>query len=271
MTRDYFADDVFFYASALSFQFVLCLIPTTLLIMWVLGTFLSRETLLRQIDVLSFYALPRRLHSLDEVRRFIVVRADIFARHKDIYGIIGFVGFLWTSLGLIGTLRKSIFKVFGIEADLSYFKQTLYDLRVLLIAGFFLTASTVVTAFFALVRDAALNLPHGHFRLALVRIAVPLMSGLGLTFLLYFSIYRFISYGKLGTAPAAFGALWAAVLFELSKGFFTVYITHASTLSQVYGTIEMMVGFLLWIFYSATVFIVGAELAHANLNRRMLS
>ncbi len=239
--------------------------------MWVLGTFLSRETLVRQIDVLSFYALPRSIHSLDEVRRFIVVRADIFARHKDIYGIIGFVGFLWTSLGLIGTLRKSIFKVFGIEANLSYLKQTLYDLRVLLIAGFFLTASTVVTAFFALVRDAALNLPHGHFRLALVRTAVPLMAGLGLTFLLYFSIYRFISYGKLGSAPAAFGAFWAAILFELSKVFFSVYITRASTLSEVYGTIEMIVGLLLWIFYSATVFIVGAELAHANLKRRVLS
>jgi membrane protein len=266
--QTYFSDDVFFYASSLSFQVVLCLIPTVLLLTWALGTFLSRETLLKQIEYIAFYALPRRIHPVDEFRRMLVYRAEILMRHKGLFGVLGLAGFFWTSLALVSTLRKTVFHVLKVEIKQSFVKQTFYDLRVLLIAGFFLTASTVVTAIFAGIRELAFHLPPGHVRFALVRVAVPVLSGLGLTFLLYFSIYRFLSYGRLRSGPAAFGALWAAVLFELAKNFFTIYISRVGNLTEVYGTLEVVIGLLLWIFYSTTVFILGVELSNANLKRR---
>lgn len=269
--RSYFADDLFFYGSALSFQVILCLIPTIILIVWILSTFLSQHILLRQLEIVSAYALPRRIRSVDDLRRMLVARAEIFTRHTDIIAVIGLVGFFWTSLGLVATLRKTVFQVLGIKVELSFIRQTLYDLRVLLIAGFFLTASILLTALFALVRDIALQLPHGHVRLALLRVAVPVLLGFGLTFLLYFTIYRFLSYGRLRSAPAAFGAFWAALLFELAKNLFALYITRAATLTRVYGTLEAIVGLMLWIFYSTTVFVIGAELAKANSERRMAS
>lgn len=269
--RDYFADDVFFHASALSFQVMLCLIPTVLLIIWVLGTFLSREAIMKQIEILSAYALPSRIHSVEQARRMFVSRAQLFTRHKELFGVLGLVGFFWTSLGLVSTLRKTIFSVLDIQVNMSFIRQTLYDLRLLLIAGFFLVSSTVVTTLFAFLREAAILLPHGHVRFALVRVAVPMLSGFGLTFLLYFFIYRFISYGRLRSSSAAFGALWAGILFELSKHIFTLYLTQATRLTEVYGALEVIIGLLIWIFYSSTVFIVGAELAHANLKRKALS
>ncbi len=266
--RNYFSDDVFFYASSLSFQVALCLIPTVLLLTWALGTFLSRETLLKQIEYIAFYALPQKIHSVDEFRRMLVYRAEILMRHNGLFGVLGLVGFFWTSLALVSTLRKTVFHVLGIEIKQSFLRQTLYDLRVFLIAGFFLTASTVVTAVFAGVREFAFHLPPGHVRFAIVRVAVPVLSGLGLTFLLYFSVYRFLSYGRLSSGPAAFGALWAAILFELAKNLFTIYIAKFGNLTEVYGTLEVVIGLFLWIFYSTTVFILGVELSNANLKRR---
>ncbi len=266
--RNYFSDDVFFYASSLSFQVILCLIPTVLLLIWALGTVLSRETLLRQIELISVYALPRKMHSVDELRKTLMVQAELFMRHKGLFGVLGLAGFFWTSLGLVSTLRKTVFHVLGIEITQSFLRQTLYDLRLLLIAGFFLTASIAVTALFAGLRELALHLPPGHVRFALVRVAVPVLSGFGLTFLLYFSIYRFLSFGRLMSMPAAFGALWAALLFELVKNLFAIYITRVGGLTMVYGTLEVMIGLFLWIFYSTTVFILGVELSKANLKRR---
>ncbi len=268
-TRGYFADDVFFHASALSFQVFLCLIPTVFLLTWVLGIVLSRETLIRQLEIVSASALPRQVHSVDEIRRLFVSRAEVFTRHKSIYGAIGLIGFFWTSLGLVSTLRKSIFHILSIHLSQSFLRQTIYDLRVLLIAGFFLTGSTLVTALFATVREAALRLPFGYVRLVLVREVVPLLSGFGLTFLLCFSIYRFLSYGKLRSGPAAFGGVWAAALFELAKYVFAAYVTHVSELSRVYGTLEVIIGLLLWIFYSTTVFLLGVELSNAKSMRRL--
>lgn len=271
IVRDYFSDDIFFHASALSFQIVLCRIPTVLLIIWALSTFLSRETLIRQLEFVSAYALPRRIHSVDEIRNVFMSRAEIFTRNEGVFGVLGLVGFFWTSLGLVSTLRKTIFHVLEIRVKQSFLRQTLYDLRMLLIAGFFLTASTFVTALFTGMREIALFLPAGHVRFTLLRFAVPILSGFGLTFLLYFSIYRFLSYGKLKSGPAAFGALWASMLFEFAKYFFTTYITRVSTLGEVYGTLEVVVGLLLWIFYSTTVFMLGVELSNTNSKRRAVA
>ena len=260
--------DLLFYSSALSFQVVLCIIPTVFLIVWVLGTFLSRETLLRQLEVIITYALPQKFHSADEIRNLFLNRARRFAEHRRFFGIVGFVGFFWTALALVSTLRKTVFHILGIKIDRSFLRQTLYDLRMLLIAGFFLTTSTAVTTIFTGVREAAMQLPAGQMRLTFIKFGVPVLSALGLTFLLYFSIYRFLSFGKLKSASAAFGAFWAAILFELAKNIFAIYISRVGNLGQLYGTLEVIVGLLIWIFYSTSVFIFGVELSNVNSIRR---
>lgn len=260
--------DLFFYASSLSFQVVLCLIPTVFLVLWVLGTFLSRETLLHQLEVISSHALPRHLNSSDELRDLFMNRARIFTGRPQLFGIIGIIGLFTTSLALIGTIRKTVFNILDIRIKQSFIRQSLYDLRVLLIAGFFLTASTVITTAFTGVREAAMQLPAGEMRFTLIRVCVPIASAMGLTFLLYFSIYRFISFGKLGSAAAAFGAFWATVLYELAKNIFAIYIARIGNLGQVYGTLEVIIASLLWIFYSTCVFIFGVELSKLNSMRR---
>ncbi len=266
--RESNSHDLFFYASSLSFQVVLCLIPTVFLIIWVLGTFLSREALLNQLEVIGAYALPRELRSADEVRNFFMNRARFFSEHRQLFGVVGFIAFFWTSLALISTLRKTVFHVLNVEVSRSFMRQAVYDLRVLLIAGFFLTGSAVVTTIFAGIREAAMQLPPGHMRFTMVKLFVPILSALGLTFLLYFSIYRFISYGKIKSSSAAFGAFWAAVLFELAKNIFALYLTRIGNLGQVYGTLEVIIGLLLWVFYSTSVFIFGVGLSKVNSIRR---
>jgi len=265
------AHDLFFYASSLSFQVVLCLVPTVFMIIWILSIFFSREALLEQLGIIVSHALPRETNFAEATRNFFVNRARIFIGHRKILGVFGLIGFLWTSMALMSALRKTVFNVIGIASHRSFFRQTIYDLRVLLIAGFFLTASTVVTWIFAALREAAMHLPAGQMRFTLIRFCVPILFALVLTFFLYFSIYRFFSYGKIKSSTAAFGAFWAAVLYELAKNIFALYIARVGNLWQMYGALEMTIGMLLWIFYSTCVFIFGVELCNANSMKRMLA
>lgn len=255
--------DLFFYASSLSFQVVLCLVPTVFLLIWLVGIFLSRETLLAQLEVIIRHSLPP-LNFANETRNFFMSRARAFMTHKRIFGVVGSIGFLWASLALLGTLRKTMFHIIGAVSKRSLLRQTLYDLRVLLIAGFFLTASTIVTMIFAGFRAAAMFLPAGQVRFTLVRICVPILFALVLTFFLYFCIYLFLSDGKIRSGPAAFGAFWAAILYEAAKNIFALYIVRIGNLWQLYGALAVAFGALLWIFYSTFVFIIGAELCVAN-------
>ncbi len=238
------------------------------MIIWVMSVFFSRETLLDQLGVIASHALPRETNFTEGARNFFMNRAKIFVGREKILGFISIVGFLWTSIALMSTVRKTVFNVIGIASNRSFLRQTIYDLRVLLIAGFFLTTSTVVTWIFAGLRTAAMQLPAGQMRFTLIGFLVPNFFALVLTFFLYFSIYRFLSYGKIRSRSAAFGAFWAALFYEIAKNLFAAYVTHMGNLVQTYGTLEAIFGSMLWIFYSTSVFIFGVELANINSLRR---
>lgn len=56
------------------------------------------------------------------------------------------------------------------------------------------------------------------------------------------------------------GVLVAALLFELGKWVFGLYVSH-SFVSTVYGPSGSLVAFLIWVYYSAQIVLFGAEIA----------
>lgn len=70
--RNFVSHDIFFYASSLSFQVVLCFIPTILLVIWILGSILSPEALLRQLEIISAFVLPKQLRYTDNVKTLLL-------------------------------------------------------------------------------------------------------------------------------------------------------------------------------------------------------
>ncbi|MGC8653306.1 MAG: YihY/virulence factor BrkB family protein [Candidatus Kryptoniota bacterium] len=260
--------DVFFYSSALSFQIVLCLIPTVFLIVLFVSAFLSRETIIRGVESIVISAFPRDVSASAQVKALLLNRTRLIVRHQNLVGIISVVGLLWTSLGLLDTLRKTILHILNLHIAGKWIVLKLYDLRALLIAGFFLTSSILITMFFTFLREITLHFPAGSLKFTFVRTMLPQLSAFGLTFLLYFSIYRFHSFGKLDFASAAFGSFWASVFFELSKDIFAVYLTKIANLWEVYGALETVVALLIWIFFSTVIFIIGIEVALIYSERR---
>lgn len=55
------------------------------------------------------------------------------------------------------------------------------------------------------------------------------------------------------------GAVVTAVLFTLGKWLISFYIGHTAALS-VYSTASSLVAFILWVYYSAQIFLLGVEL-----------
>ncbi len=60
---------------------------------------------------------------------------------------------------------------------------------------------------------------------------------------------------------AAIGALLGAVLFEIARWGFTVFIQHAQTYQQIYGVLASIPIFLLWIYLSWVIVILAASIA----------
>ena len=81
-------------------------------------------------------------------------------------------------------------------------------------------------------------------------------------------IYLLIPYDRLGGRVAALSAFWAAVLWEIAEQLFGYYVTNFASIERMYGAYVLIAVVVFWIYYSAIVFILGAEVGQLYRMRR---
>jgi membrane protein len=81
------------------------------------------------------------------------------------------------------------------------------------------------------------------------------------TFFTLWLMYSVIPNCKVSRRDAAIGALLGAVLFEIARWGFTLFVQHAQTYQQIYGVLAAIPIFLLWIYLSWVIVILAASVA----------
>ena len=85
------------------------------------------------------------------------------------------------------------------------------------------------------------------------------------TFITLWLMYAVIPNRPVVRRDAAIGALLGAILFEIARWGFTVFVRNAQTYQQIYGALAVIPTFLLWIYLSWVIVILGASIA-ASIN-----
>lgn len=91
--------------------------------------------------------------------------------------------------------------------------------------------------------------------------AIDLLLSLGLTTLLFAMIYKFMPREAIAWGDVWIGGLVTAALFSIGKLLIGLYLGRSS-LSSAYGAAGSVMVLLLWIYYSAQIFLLGAEFTH---------
>ncbi len=193
-------------------------------------------------------------------------------------GLFGLGGSFVAASFLFSNLISCMNQIFRTKYHKSFFYNRLMEYLLMIIIGILMFLSLSITAVWtalqrslresAVVADyinpGALALFNNFF--------IQYLMPYGLTFLVLFTLYKFIPEVKVYTKGAAIAAAVAALFWEVFKRMFAFYVANFSAIGIVLskllaGTLTSIIFFLLWISFSLVILLWGAELA-AVLNER---
>ena len=83
-----------------------------------------------------------------------------------------------------------------------------------------------------------------------------------LVFLAVTALYRLVPRRRPQWREAIIGALTFSLLWVAAKLLFVSYSTYATVYAHLYGSLLEVILLLLWVYYSAALLLIGAEVAH---------
>jgi membrane protein len=252
--RKFNMDNGFFLSSGIAFNILLNLIPLIMLLLALVGTYLYKDQeVLHHIRAYFRDVAP----SLDpKVMKSLM---DV-VQNRQIVGILGFVGLLWFSTLLFSSLRIAFSIVFRAEKSRGMLLGIGIDLLMILLAGALLFLSMILSSLVAFLPAYQGRIPVaiGPTIQWILKYLLPFF----LTYCMFFLIYKIIPNKRVHFLSALQAALFAGLLWELAKHLFTWYVVHFAQYSIFFGSFSTLFIFVLWVYYSSTILVVGGELAY---------
>lgn len=251
---------VLLFSGGLAFSLFVCIVPLVLILFWILGNFLSSADVEVQINTLIDTIIPYETYS-EFVKSILYKRIYEVIEFKNIAGIIGITGLFFAASGFFSSVRTILNKVFGTDIDVNIFLGKLRDFVIIIIVILLFLVSTLFLPMLDVFRSISERMPfleflqHGVFQ----KIFTTLISWF-IIFFLFALMYKFIPIKKIRKRSVAIGAMWAALMWEGAKQLFGYYIFNFASWGQIYGAYALVVVVAFWIYYSAAVFIIGAEI-----------
>ena len=88
--------------------------------------------------------------------------------------------------------------------------------------------------------------------------AINVVVSLGIATVLFAMIYKFMPQAKIAWRDVWVGAFVTAVLFEIGKTLIALYVGKSSAISSLTAAGSLVI-LLIWVYYAAQVFLLGAE------------
>jgi membrane protein len=178
--------------------------------------------------------------------------------------LVGAGVLLLTASGVFAELQSALNAIWRAEPprglSVSYLvRARALSLGLVAATGFLLLVSLLVSAALAALAAQIGGLLPGA---ALLLRALGFAASFLLTAALFAAIYKVLPDRRLGWRDVAVGAAATAFLFTLGKGLIGWYIGGSGAVAG-YGAAGALVVVLLWVYYSAQIFLLGAEFTRA--------
>ncbi len=262
------SEHLMIHGASLAFGVMLCLIPWLVLIFSAFGFFLSTEESMDLVEetIGQFIMLPGYE---EEIRHQIQTRLDDLVNYRQTAGIVGLVGVLWIATFLFGAARTILNEIFKVTVTKNIFVQKLRDFQVLIIMGILF----LVTLFGSTLIYVVKQIVFDHIEIleaVWIPGSLPIIIGFVLTWTMFLVLYRFLPFVKLSFDVLVVASTISAILWEIAKYFFGLYLTNFSNITRIYGALTVLAVTALWLYYSSIVFLLGATIGQLYRERKQM-
>ena len=263
--------DVFFNASAITFNIFICAIPFILLMISIIGYILSYEEAFAEILRYGrelFPSFTYESRSGDVFRGAVTLETLLkpLIGARRIFGIVGTVILIFFAQGFFHTLKHVVFDIFEIEDRRHPILEMVYNFFTFgLVGGVFLFFSLAISLV-SLVSFDQFSLPYTDvvFRLSWIYDFLNLVIPVLFTLILFYIIFRYISEKRMQPKVALLAAIVYTTLFELAKMGVGIYLDYAlSAYRYFYQGYTILVIIGIWAFYSAALFVITTIIARS--------
>lgn len=258
--------EVFFHASAISFNLFVCAIPFSFLLFSIVGFIFSLDEAVQFIYQIAEEFFPELFYDEEMGLTYMQSILDPLVSRKSVLGFLGLGIMIITAQGLFSTAKHTIFDVFDIKDRRHPLVEILSNFFTFgIIGGVFLTFS-IFFSFLSVIFVDTITIPVINYtiRIAAWYELVVRSLSLALPLVLFLAVFRYLSEKNVSWMSSLVGSLAYLFMFEISKLMFSLYVGIAFnrylTLYEGY-TFVIITGF--WGFYSAIIFVIAAIVARS--------
>ncbi len=177
-------------------------------------------------------------------------------------GVTGSIIFVFIAIGMLSRVEETFNDIWGVAHGRNWFRRiVLYWTTITLGSVLVLTAFGLTSSgHFQAAKNYFLAMPWlGNFIFSLLPLFV-----LWCAFsLIYFSMPN----TKVNFSAALFGGMAAGTLWYLNNTFGFLYVSRVVTNSKIYGSIGLVPVFMISLYFSWAILLLGAQIAYAFQNR----
>jgi membrane protein len=247
-------------AAALAYYATFSLAPLVLVTIWIAGRIFGDATAQRYL--IDLIAQNFGADSAAFVQGMI---ASVLRNLTNpLFGIVAVIGLLFGATGLFFSMQDALNTIWSVPPDpprgawrslLGIFQDRALSFVMVLASGGLLTVALAISTLLT-VLDPLLRVVQPQSA-ALLSI-IDLLVSFAIVTILFAVIYRILPETRVTWREVWLGALSAALLFTVGKFALSIYLTY-SNVRTVFGAASSFVVILIWIYYSAQIFLFGAE------------
>lgn len=248
-------------AAALSFSTLLSLVPMIAIAVLIIARLPFAEGLSKALEqFLLANLLPDRAGTI------IVKYVGEFTRKTQHLPLLGGLALIATALVQMLTIEHTFNAIWEVRETRALLRRIAMHMLALLLGPLLFGGSLVVTTFIASASFGLVEEPYWAKAELLKAVAFAFMAAM------FALVYWALPNRRIVPWHAAFGGLLAALGFALMQRLFGLYVAKLPTYAVIYGAFAAIPIFLLWLYLSWAVILVGAlvvaELPSKHRTRR---